>query len=56
VSDTSRDEYRRSGIGSLYPVAVAKREFTLQDMPRFIVRVVDMEHGWAAAAPLVNLK
>jgi len=56
VSDASRHEYRHSGTRSLFPVTVAKSEFTLQNMPRFVVGVVDMEHGWAAAAPLMNLK
>jgi hypothetical protein len=56
VSDASRHEYRHSRTDSLYPVTIAKNEFPLQDMPRFVVGVVDMEHGWATAAPLMNLK
>lgn len=56
VSHAGRYEHRHSRTDGLCPVTVAKNKFTLQDMPRFVVGVVDMEHGRATAAPLMNLK
>ena len=56
VGDACRHEYRYSGTGRFRPVIVAKNELALQDMPRFVVGVVDVERGRAASAPLMDLK
>src|SRR5579864_6025967 len=54
VGKASGYEYCPSGTDGLLAVTIAEDELTLQNMPRFVVGVVDMEHGGAAAAPFMN--
>src|SRR5580704_12859873 len=56
VGDACRHEYRYSGTDRFRPVTIAKNELALQDMPRLVVGVVDVERGRAASAPLMDLK
>ena len=56
VGDTRRHEYRCSGPGGFRPVHISKSEFPIQDVPRFVVGIVDVKRGRAAAAPLMYPK
>jgi hypothetical protein len=56
MSDTRRYEYRRSGPDSFGSVGIPKSQFAAQDVPRFVVGMVDVKRGRAAAAPLMDPK
>ena len=56
VGDTRRHEYRCSGAGGFRSVRISKSEFAIQDVPRFVVGMVDVKRGGAAAAPLMYPK
>jgi hypothetical protein len=56
VRNSRGDEYGVAGAGGLDPVGVAEYQFALQDVPCFVVGIVDVERRRSTAAPLVDLK
>jgi len=47
------NENSRSRTGSLAAVGIAEREFAFEDMPRFVIGVMNVKSGGTAAAPLM---
>src|SRR5713226_8406897 len=56
VGNARRHEYRCSGTGGFGSVRISKSQFAIQDVPRFVVGIVDVKRGRAAAAPLMYPK
>ena len=56
VRNARRNKHRYPGASRFRPASIAKRQFTLQYVPSFVVGVVDMERCRAATAPLVDAK
>jgi hypothetical protein len=50
------NEYSRAGADGFRSIGVAERDFTLEDVPCFVVGVVDVERSRATAAPFVDFK
>jgi hypothetical protein len=53
VGNAGRHEDRHSGAGGFGSVGIPKRQFAIQDVPGFIIGMMDMKCGRAAAAPLM---
>ena len=56
MGDACRNEYCRSGTRSLRPIGIAKNQFAFQDMPRFVVAMMNVQCGRTTAAPLMYLE
>jgi len=56
VGDTRWNEYRRSGADGFGSVRISKVQLTIQDVPRFVVGIVDVKRSRAAATPLMYPK
>ena len=54
VGHAGGHENRRSGSGGLGAAGVAKSEFAREDVPGFVIGVMDVKRGGTTAAPLVN--
>ena len=53
VCDAGMNENRRPRTGSFRAVGIPERQFAFEDMPGLIVRMVNVESGGAASAPLM---
>jgi hypothetical protein len=56
VGRARRHEYRCSGADGFGTVGMPKSQFTVQDVPRFIIGMVDVKRCGATAAPLIDAK
>jgi hypothetical protein len=56
VGDARRHEYSRSRTNTFGSVAIPKNQLAVENMPRFVVGMVDVESGGTATAPLVDRK
>jgi hypothetical protein len=56
VGYTGRDEYCHSRADGLGSIGISERQFAIQDVPGFVVGMVDVKRSWPAAAPLINSK
>jgi hypothetical protein len=56
MGDPRRYEYRHSRADSFGSVGVPKSQFAIEDMPRFIVGMVQVKGGRTAAAPFMDPK
>jgi len=53
VRHTSRHKYRGSGPGYLGAVGITEGQFTGENVPCFVVGMMDVKGGGAATSPLV---
>jgi hypothetical protein len=56
VGYAGRDEYCHSRADGLGSIRISERQLSLQDVPGFVVGMVDVKRGWSAAAPLIDSK
>ena len=56
VSNASWDEYRAPYTDRLGSVGATKCKLAFQDMPRFVIGIMNVQCRRTAAAPLINLK
>ena len=56
VCNASWDEYRTPYTDRLGSVGVTKCKLAFQDMPRFVIGIMNVKCRRTAAAPLMNLK
>jgi len=56
MGDTRRHEYRPSRSDGFGSVGIPKSQFAVEDVPRFVVGMVDVKRSRAAAATLMNPK
>jgi len=49
-------ENRRSGTHRFASVGIAKSQFAVQNVPRFVIAVVDVKRGGTATAPFMDCK
>src|SRR5262245_59720683 len=54
VGDPRRHEYRRTRSRSLSAAGITKSQLAFQNVPCFVVGMVDVKRGRAAAAPLMD--
>jgi len=56
VGDTCGHKYRRSWTNRFGSVGIAESQLALQDVPRFVIGMVDVKDCRAAAPPLMDAK
>ena len=56
VGDTCGHEHRCSRANGLTPIHVAERQLAVQNVPRFVIGMMDVKDCGAAASPLMNAK
>jgi len=56
VGNTCGHKHRFSRSHNLGSVRIPKRQFTFEDVPCFVVRMVNVQSGRTAASPLMDLK
>jgi hypothetical protein len=56
VRDTCGHKYRRSWTNRFGSVGIAESQLALQDVPRFVIEMVDVKDCRAAAPPLMDAK
>ena len=56
VGDACGHEYCRPGANSFGSVRITKSQLAFQDVPRFVIGMVDVKDRRATAAPLMDAK
>ncbi len=56
VGYASRHKYSSADTSVFDSIAIPKSEIAFQDVPSFVIGMMDVERGRAASSPLMNLK